>query len=286
MTIDRSVQWITLLLLMGWGLSLIVGWRQVSSARRLSYYLLRRERASRGWRWILLGLVLGVIALLASLFGKQVAYTIVPPTPSQTPTSTITLTPTITPSPTITQTPTITDTPTITPTPTQTTTPSLPEAIAVLIRETITPLPEAAFSPIDVATRLDRLNRPINPNDRFDNPLRRVYGAFTYDNLTDGVRWTAIWYFGEEVVCIETQPWDGGTGGYGYTECALDQWFPGEYEIQMFIGEFWKVSTRFTVFGAPPTPTQSPSPPATWSPTPSPSPSPSTTPSPTATTST
>lgn len=286
MTIDQALQRVALLLFLGFGLALFIGYHQLSLARRLPYFILRRERMSQGWRWVGVGILLAAAAVLVVLFGRPIAYRIVPPTPSMTPTATITLTPTITTSPTITSTPTITLTPSISPTPTQTATPALPEAISVLIRETVTPLPEAAFSPIEVATRLDRLNRPIDPGEELKNPLRRLYGAFTYNNLSDGVRWTAIWYRSDIVVCLETQAWDGGTGGYGYTECEPGQWLPGEYEIQMFIGESWMVSKRFTVVGDPPTPTPEPTPTnthtATASPTWTASPSPSNTASPSA----
>lgn len=282
MTIDQTVQQVAVLLFIGFGLALIIGLRQLNVARRLPYFILRRERMAQGWRWVMASILLVIAALIALLFGRPIAYRIVPPTPSITPTATITLSPTITSSPTITTTPSITLTPSISPTATQTATPALPDAISVLIRETVTPRPEAAFSPIEVATRLDRLNRPIDPGDERENPIRRLYGAFTYNNLTDGVRWTAIWYLSAKVVCLETQPWDGGTGGYGYTECEMDQWLPGEYEIQMFIGESWKVSKRFTVVGEPPTLTPEPSSTNTATVTPSRthSPSPSNTASP------
>jgi hypothetical protein len=135
----------------------------------------------------------------------------------------------------------------------------IPEAITVLFKESITPETNAAFSRIETSTRLDNLNRPINPRQEFQNPIDTLYGAFTYDFMTDGARWTAIWYRGEEVVCVESKPWDGGTGGYGFTECKpRSLWLAGEYEIQMFLGEQWKVSARFSVSGNPNTPTTSP----------------------------
>jgi hypothetical protein len=258
-TIDQSVQLITVLLFVGLMLSLLIGWSQISSARKLPYFLLRRERTLKGWRWIAIGFTFGLSGGLVFIFGTRVAYIIIPPTPSQTPTATITLTPTISATPSITYTSTISPTPTITPTASVTPTPKLPEAIAVLIRETVTPDSEAVFSPIMVAERIDSLNRPVDPAEEFENPIRILYGAFTYDNFTDGIRWTAIWYYGDEVVCIEKQTWDGGTGGYGYTECLPELWLPGNYEIQMFIGEKFGVSTRFTITGEPPTPTPTPS---------------------------
>lgn len=260
MTIDQSVRIIDVLLIAGFALAILVGWRQIQEARKLPYFLLRRERILRGWRWLVFGVVLGIAALVVRLFGQQIAYIIVPPTPSITPTPTITPTLTITPTKTITHTPTVSLTPTITPTSTITPTPHLPEELVFLIRETVTPNPEALFSPIQVAERLDNLNRPLNPSISFDNPLEIIFGAFTYNNLEDGVRWTAIWRRAGEIVCIETQAWDGGTGGYGYTECDPDRWLPGDYEIQMFLGETWLISNSFTVVGDPPTSTPIPSP--------------------------
>jgi hypothetical protein len=257
MTIDQSVLAIGIIFLAIFLLAALIGWGQIQSARELSYFTLRREKSAQGWRWIAAGLILGLAGLVVLLFGRKAVYTISPPTPSITPSPTITLTATITPTGTITLTPTITWTPTITATPTVTPTPMLPEEIRLLIRETVTPNPDALFSPILISERLNNSNQAILPAVEFANPVRRLFGAFTYNNLLDGVRWTALWLRDDEVVCIETQLWDGGTGGYGYTECEVEQWLPGEYEIRVFFGEQWKVSVRFQVSGDPPTVTPS-----------------------------
>jgi hypothetical protein len=131
----------------------------------------------------------------------------------------------------------------------------------------VTPPSEAALSPIEIATGLGQNNQAINPRDEFENPLGRLYGAFTYNNLVNGVQWSAIWYREGEIVCIENQTWTAGTGGFGYTECEPRVWQPGEYEIQMFLGERWMVSKRFSVVGDPPTPTATGTSTATASPT-------------------
>lgn len=258
MTIDQSIATSVWIVVGGALLAVWIGVTRLRSARRLPYYMLRRERVAQGWRWILLGAALAAAALVAQLFGRRAVYAIHPPTPSVTPTATTTSTPTITATPSITPVPSITPTATVTPTPTITPTPHLPDEIALLIRETRTPGADALFSPIEVATRIDSLNRPIQPSVRFSPSVRRLYGAFSYDNLEDGVRWTAIWYAGERVVCIETHPWDGGTGGYGYTECEPDAWLPGAYEIQIFYGERWMRSARFEIATEGQTPTSLP----------------------------
>ncbi len=269
-TIDQTIQLLALLLFVSTLLVVYGGWRQVLSARSLPYFLLRQSRTVRGWRWIMLGVALGVLGLTVQVYGRPIAYRIMPPTPSSTPTATITRTPTITLTPSITATPSITLTPSITPTGTATSTPGLPETIRVLIRETVTPAEDAALSPIQVARRIDGLNRALNPAETFENPIGRLYGAFTYNNLQNGLRWTALWYRGDEVVCIETQAWDGDTGGFGFTECELERWLPGKYEIRMFLGERWRVSASFSVEGEPPTPTPTPSETPTVSNTPTP----------------
>jgi hypothetical protein len=260
MTIDQTVVVVNLVLLLAGAAAVAIGIFQIRSASRLRYFLLRRERILAGWRLVGLGALLLLCGLAVTRFGRQAAYIIVQPTPSVTPSPTVTRTPTITSTPTITFTPTITVTPSITFTPTGTGTPQLPDEIRILIRSTAPVESDPLFSQPVLARRLDRENQPISPGEDFQNPVSTLYAAFTYNNLSDGVRWTAIWYLGDEVICLETQPWDGGTGGYGYTECTLDAWVPGEYEIRIFWGERWMTSVRFEVIGNPPTATPAPVP--------------------------
>jgi len=111
----------------------------------------------------------------------------------------------------------------------------------------LTPNPESVFSEIVVAQRLGEFNQPIEPAESFYLPLGTLYGTFTYDNLVDGVQWTSLWYRGDEIICSESLPWDGGTGGYGYTECDPRIWEIGEYEIRIFLGSEWKTSVRFRI---------------------------------------
>jgi hypothetical protein len=235
MTIDQTLHLIAFSFLLGTFLFFVLGRHRIVEARKLPYFMLRRERVAQGWRILLLGFALGVASLLTFTLGPRAAYVIYPPTPSITPTLTQTPTATITPVPSITPTASVTPIPSSTPTATITPTPQLPSEILVLLRETVTPNPEAVLS-------------PINPQEEFIAPQGRLFGAFSYNNLQDGVRWTAIWYYEDEIVCFESKPWDGGTGGYGFTDCELELWLPGRYEIQLFIADQWEGSTYFEVF--------------------------------------
>jgi len=53
-------------------------------------------------------------------------------------------------------------------------------------------------------------------------------------------------------ICSETKPWDGSTGGYGYTQCnpSSEQWQPGDYEVQLFVGLTWISSGSFQRYRA------------------------------------
>ncbi len=85
------------------------------------------------------------------------------------------------------------------------------------------------------------------------------------------MRWTALWLRGDEVVCVpDTQIWEWGTGGYGYTECEpANGWRPGTYIIQMFLGDQWWTSASFEILEV-----------ATGTPTPGAAGAPSATPTP------
>lgn len=204
---------------------------------------------------ILGGLGAALLGVTLQVIGRPAAYVVFHATASPTHTPTVTGSPTITKTPTVTVSPTISATPTITPTSTMTPTPVLPEAVAVLlVHDRVTPSSEAVYSPLRIARILNRSLLPISPAEEFENPITTLYAAFTYDGLQDGVRWTALWYRGAEVVCLETQAWQSGTGGYGFSECApVGGWLPGAYEVQMFYAERWVVSARFQVYGTPPT---------------------------------
>ena len=98
----------------------------------------------------------------------------------------------------------------------------------------MTPNPDAVFGAIQFSTNFDGVNA-IDPRTVFQPPIKIMYGVFAYNNTIPGVQWTALWYHEKDLVCYETQPWNGGTGGGGgYTECEdpIGGWQPGNYEGQ------------------------------------------------------
>jgi len=277
------------------GLFIWYGIRSIRNARSLPFFRMRRERMMRGWRLLFWAGFLALVALFLGTRAEPIIYSYFPPTVTPSLTPTITQTPTITLTPTISLTPTITQTPSVTDTPTITPTPSMPLALEMNFESTVTPNPSAVFSDLTFTNGLDEDYRPLNPGTLFTNPVGHMYALFSYDQMTDGPQWSALWYHGGEIVYYESKPWDGGSGGLGYTDWnpSPDQWKVGEYEVQIFVGTQFKVSGRFSVEGEPPTPlpTDTPTPSITPSRTPIPTrtpwptntPVPSRTPRPTAT---
>ncbi len=246
--------------------TLRAGFSNIQAARRLSFYRLRQARMSQGW-WTVLGAVaLLILAILTPIFGTPIAFKIYPPSPTVVPTLTPSIVPTITLSPTITLTPTITDTPLYTNTPTGTPTPFIPLAVEAQFISAVTPNPNAAISPLVFSTALEN-SLPASPNTVFRNPVPHMYAVFSYDQMLPGVQWTAIWYRNGEYVFHETKPWDGSTGGFGFSDWgpSPDQWLPGLYTVQIYVGHDFKRGGSFTVEGE--APTAAPTVPPTATPT-------------------
>jgi hypothetical protein len=145
----------------------------------------------------------------------------------------------------------------------------MPLAVEMQFESTTTPNPEAIFSPLVFTDGLDSEYRPLNPGDLFQNPITHMYAVFSYDGMIVGSQWSALWYRGDELVHYETIPWNGGSGGLGFTDWAPDpsEWLPAEYEVQIFVGLQFKISGRFTVEGDAPTPVPSATPTSTNTPT-------------------
>jgi len=230
------------------------GYRAWLSARKLTFYRIRRQRERGGLFTILGALMVLSFAIWLSFFGEPIAFRYFPPSPTATFTPTITVVPSITLSPTITLTPTITDTPSVTDTPTITPTPFIPPAIEVLFESVVTPNPNAVFSPLQFTLNCSSFNDYIAATV-FQNPIRYMCAVFSYAEMLPGSQWTALWFRNGELVHYETIPWDGETGGYGFTEWEAppDQWLPGTYEVQIFVGLEWKVVGQFLLQGDAPT---------------------------------
>jgi hypothetical protein len=257
-------------------LSVRSGLRQLQSARKMTFYRLRRQREAGGWRLLGLAALLVLIAVAVPTYGVPTVYRFFPPTPTITPTFTITPFRSITPTPSITLTPTVTDTPLVTNTPTITPTPSLPLTVLALFQSSITPNPEVVFSPLTFSTKIDSTTlQPIDPQTIFENPIREIFATYSYNNMTPGSQWTAVWLRDGQQVCLETHPFAGGTGGFDSANCAnpMGGWLPGTYETQIFVGEDWKVVGRFLVQGSPPTEVPTITSTATRTPTRTPAPS-------------
>jgi hypothetical protein len=269
--------------------SFISGIRSIRSARHLPFFRLRRNKMVRGWRLLILAIFLIPVIALINFQLEPVIYRYFPPTITITLTPTMSLTPTISQTPTITPTPTITYTPDKSYTPTIAPTPYIPLSIEARFEGSTTPNPNSAFSEIIFTQGIDALYRPVAAGTEFNNPVGHLYGLYSYDQMADGSQWTSLWLRDGDLVFYETRVWDGGTGGYGYTDWnpTPSEWIPGNYEVQIFNGIQWKRSGQFTVIGTPPTPnptsTQTPTGTPTKTKTPTRTPWPTSTPIPTKT---
>jgi hypothetical protein len=235
--------------------TLLMGGRELRSARLLPFYQVRRNRIARGWRFIIIGAVVALVAIVIQVVGLGALERWAPGT-AVAPGEQTDLEATTHVTSTVTRTPEDTATPSITPSPTERGTPTLPDGLAESFNESVTPDTRAVFGPIDVATEIIYPARP--GEEEFESVEGPLYGLFSYDFLEEGVRWTAVWIWENEVICVESKPWDGGRGGWGYTECEPDRWPPGEYFIHMFLGQEWWISVEFTVLEAAVTSTPTP----------------------------
>lgn len=250
-------------------------WRGRASIRasaELPYFRLRQQRLAAGWRTIFAALVLFGASAWFGFYGERTAYSIFPvtPTPSQTMTPSLTFTPSLTPTETLT--PSLTPTLQFSLTPSPSAVPVLPAEVLSQFTSQVTPNPDALFSPLTFAPRLNfETYFAIDAGVVFANPVGSMYATFSYDGMLPGVQWTALWYRSGELVHFETIPWDGVTGGYGYTEWIPDaeEWLPAIYQVQIFVGTEVKTVGNFEVTGAPATSSPTPTASSTATPTPS-----------------
>jgi len=146
-----------------------------------------------------------------------------------------------------------------------------------LFESEVTPNPNAVFSPLQFTLNCENFNE-FETATVFQNPINYLCAVFTYDQMIPLSQWTALWYREGQLVHYDTIPWDGEVGGYGFTEweAPAEEWLPGTYDVQIFVGLDWKVVGQFILQGDAPTRvptvtlTSSPSPTVTRTSTPAP----------------
>ena len=261
---EIAVRWILVALGIGIVLSLAAVLSAGREAQRLPFFALRRRATQRTVRYLIVAGVFGLMAVIALVVGPQALSVgvaeIAEPTATITPSASPTLT--LNPTLTLTYTPSATSGPptaTFTPskTPTETGTARLPASLVTPIASaTITPPANAVSGPISISPIFDY--PPRQASDYFDPSGKTLYAVFEYNNFARGMQWSAVWYRDAAPIFIETLAWDGETGGWGFSELALDPWPLGTYEVRTFAGETWLRSATFFVVEELPTNTPVP----------------------------
>jgi len=249
--IETTVTVVFMLLLAAAGAMLFSAFRAFREASRLRFFLKRRQILGRAWQLVFFALIVVSAAFLFNRFAEPVTYQVFEPSPTITTTPTVTMTQTATLTTTPTLTPTVTETPEFTPTP------LMPAVISEGFTSKVTPNPDSVFSNLTFARRLTGEYLPVDASEIFDQPNSTLFGSFTYDQMTPNSQWTALWFREGELIEYETILWNGASGGYGYTDLTLpsEEWLPGKYVVQIFVGETWKTSGVFEIVGIPPTAT-------------------------------
>lgn len=261
---ETAVRWILIALGIGMVISLLAGVATGREAQRLPFYALRRRAILRGGRYFLVAAAFGLMAIIAWVVGPQALHVGVAEIAVPTATGTPSRTPTVTLSPTASRTytpsatlgpPTLTFTPSKTPT--ETGTPRLPQFILTPIPSgTVTPPANAVAGPLSITPIFDYPAQ--RASEYFDPTGKTLYAVFEYNNFARGMQWSAVWYRDAAPIFIETLPWDGETGGWGYSELNFDPWPLGTYEVRIFAGERWLRSTTFYIVEELPTNTPQP----------------------------
>lgn len=252
----------------------------IAGSDQLPYHRLRQQRTVRGWQQIFLGIILALVSAWLGFYGEQTAYAIFPVTATPSPTLVPTQTPTISQTPTITLTPSDTPTLEFTYTPSATPIPQMPDSVRSQFTALLTPSGNELFSPLVFSLGLSAAYEPLNSGTLFQNPISGIYANFSYDQMTNGLQWSALWYRAGQLIYYETLEWDGGTGGLGYSEWFpnAEEWMPGVYQVQIFVGEIPFVVGEFELQGDPATSTPTAPPTATITVTPTRTPTPTITP--------
>jgi len=253
MLLSKYSLWIFGVCLAGILIGVLAAARYAREAKTSQFYFIREQaRIKAGRVMILVGfLVVVTIALfilrtVSDAFRVAQASPTPTPTPTLSPTTPVTAVPTALP--TLVLTPTPKPTATASPSPTVVPTVSTPTLTLTPIVGVKTPSPDATFGEITLARGVTDGNEPKGPGTVFPDGISQLYAFFDYQNLSDGVLWTQVWYREGKEIGTESSLWEWGSYGTAWIFLKpVGGYSRGEHEVRLYIGDELKQTATFTV---------------------------------------
>ncbi len=252
---DWLAPWLVGAGLVSIALALIVTIRAYIQLRRAEYYVIREEARRIVIRASLAGFFLALLTIFVLFIPRQTST--LQPTATPTPLQVLTPAPSRvipTPSATAASTPHATATEPFIPTSTPQAT--LPAAFRSPLPSAIPPPGDARFEFWNLARDVDTNDQPVEPSTQFAEGTERVFLFFRYDGLLPNVPWTIIWFRNGELLSGSTRLWEPQRPvGERYEFLEFPGGYPpGEYEVQVWLGERLQIRAVFLVAGAEGTP--------------------------------
>ncbi len=112
-------------------------------------------------------------------------------------------------------------------------------------------VPSPSLDEVVTARRLDEWQKPTEATETFA-PTDVFYCSVRASNLEAGSQVTARWFYGDELVHEYTIAVEQGGSGYlGFNAARDDHWLPGDYRVEIYLGDQLVETVDFTVEEAP-----------------------------------
>jgi len=109
---------------------------------------------------------------------------------------------------------------------------------------------EPTFGVITFAMGVSEDEQPINPMTEFPKGVTKILGVFEFQGMSDGWRWSSIFFRNGEEYASASWEWDHGANGITFA----DLYYPdgkslesGNYELKLFVGDKLMQSGKFRI---------------------------------------
>ncbi len=103
------------------------------------------------------------------------------------------------------------------------------------------------MGPIAFATQISDGRKPVSPTSVFSDTVNRVYAAFPYSGMRNGLTWTQIWYFNDVEFSRGEEIWEWGSADRSYV--FTNPVGAGDYRLELYVNDDLVASGAFVVRG-------------------------------------